>query len=146
MFTVADLPEARLKTMLDELGLLDPLDIDGNTLPALTVQLGQYLPEKLDKDERAVAIIANGENNVLDSAFYSDTNAVMIISGQEDRSDLVNAKLLAYTFNETIVKAGESSDGCVFGLIPTGVQGPFYEESGRVAFEVSTRMLINRQV
>ena len=31
MFTVADLPEARLKTMLNELGLLDPLDRDWET-------------------------------------------------------------------------------------------------------------------
>ncbi len=144
MITISDLPETKLKTFLTELGLLGQLSINGDTFPALNVQLGQYLPESVDANTRSVAVVVSGSNNISTSERYDDVNATIILAGKADRSDLINVKMIAEAFYQTMVDADRDSSGDIMGLVPTGVTGPFYEDSGRVLYEVNTRLLLTR--
>jgi hypothetical protein len=144
MSTVSDLPESKFKTFLSELGLLGQLNIDGQNIPALTVQLGQYIAKSLKKNERCLALIASGSNNVATSNRYDDVNMTVIISSKEDRSDMITAKLIANMFYQTMVDADRDVAGKVMGLTPQGITGPFYDDTGRVAYEVNTRVMLTR--
>jgi hypothetical protein len=144
MVDVTDLAESKLKAYFQTLGLLDELLVDGETLPALTVQLGQYRPAKLSKSERALSIVITGENNTGESGKYADKNVTLIISGQGDRDDSLNAKLIAHHFNETIAASKGGDDACIMGLITQGVSSFEYEDSGRVSYEIQMRVMIGR--
>ena len=144
MITVDDLPETKFETMLGELGLLGALDVGGSTLPALTVQIGQYITQNLSKNERCLALISSGSNNVTTSKRYDDVNMTVVVSGKEDTSDAINVKMIANLFYKAMVDADRSSSGDIIGLIPQGITGPFYDSTGRVSYEVNTRVLLTR--
>jgi hypothetical protein len=144
MTTIADLPETKFEALLSELGLLGPLSIDGGTVPALTVQVGQYITQNLAKNERCLAIMASGSNNVGTSNRYDDTNMTVVISGKEDTADMIVVKMIANTFYQAFVDADRSASGDIMGLVPQGVTGPFYDDTGRVSYEVNTGVLLTR--
>ena len=150
MYDVAELPESKLEALLSTLGLLGSLDIGGAELAPLVVQIAQYNPGAagISSSDRVLAIIASGSNNIDNSFQYDDLNVTIVISSIADRTDAINAKMIAMLTNDTLTDykdaSAASGDGDIFGLIPSGVNGPFYEDNGRVVYEISLSLLINR--
>ena len=150
MYDVAELPESKLEALLSTLGLLGSLDIGGVALAPLVVQIAQYNPgtPSTTSNDRILAIIASGSNNIANSVQYDDLNVTIVISSIADRTDSINAKMIALLISDTLTDYKDASvtpdDGDIFGLIPSGVNGPFYEDGGRVVYEVSLSLLINR--
>lgn len=147
MYDTTDLPEYKMKALLASLGLIENLNIGGSIIDGLKTQLMQYNPAAVDNNKRILAILTSGLNNAGTSHEFSDINVTLVIASLPDRSDAVTAKMIAMHYQDVFSKHIFDTDNSVcngvFGAIPTGVQGPYYEDAGRVVFELSLRLLIN---
>lgn len=141
--TVNDLPELIFKAALQELGLLDAIEIGAQELDPLRVQLLQFRPDDLEANERGLAIICSSNSNPLTAAFYHETNFTLVFCGTKDAADIVNVRMIAEIFNHNITKVLPWGDR-IFGIVSNGVFGPFYEKTGRAAYEINGRLMIQR--
>lgn len=143
--TASDLPEVMLKAKLQRLGLLDPISVDGNVLPALKVQLTRYNNEAqgLAKTDRILCIICSGRGNIQSARYVDTPSFLIVVAGTADEGDAINAKLLATLIESKLVESYQ--DSCdLIGAVPTGVVGPMYDEGGRVIYEINGSLLINK--
>lgn len=150
MFNINDLPESKLEDKLTELQLLGTqLQIGGETLQVLGVQVGYFNPSAFGENQRIASIMCSGQNNVGSSQIYQDYNATISISGIADRSDAITARMIAHHFDKVLREHTPEPNptpgqcGHVFGLVPTGIVGPFFEDTGRPVFEVGLRLMIS---
>lgn len=146
MITTNDLPETKLKDLLTDLGLLSGLTIDGNEIDDPQIQLTQLVTDRAKKDERIICLMCFGLNNAGSSDVYTSNNASLIVTSQEDRSDMINARMIAvHIQNELKTFVADDDTECddIFGITVNGVTGPYYEKDDRVSFELSLTLLIN---
>lgn len=146
MITTNDLPEVKLKNLLSNLGLLSGLTIDGAAIDDPQIQLTQLVTSRAQKNERIICLMCFGLNNSGSSDVYTSHNASFIVTSQEDRGDMINARMIAtYIQNELKTFVADDDTDCddIFGITVNGITGPYYEKDDRVSFELSLTLLIN---
>lgn len=133
-------PEYMLRKMCGELGLLNGLSVDGSAIVDPDIQLGQIIEAKVDNNSRLIGFVANSPEDSTSDIFSEDI-IIIVVMGKADRSDFFAPRVISRTIFNELSKASRSADGTIFGAIPSGAQGPFYHESGRVVYEVPVRLL-----
>ncbi len=141
--TTNDLYETMLESKLQRFGALDPISVDGDIEPAINVQLCKYDSNRVDGDERILSIICTGRTDPLNPNFVDTPMFNIIVAGKRDDTDTATTKLIALAIEQTL--SSEPADSCdIFGVVTNGVQGPLYDETGRVIFEVNGNLSINK--
>ncbi len=142
---LSDLPESKIESALDSMGLINGVVVDGEIVDNFKVQIAHYddTDVGLDEDERMLSIMVNGENNTGLSAQHMDLNCTIYIGGLKNSADMIVTRMVAESFMSAL-RDSDYYDRCgVFEFIPSGVFGPVMSNE-RPVYTLTTRVLLNR--
>lgn len=126
-----DLPEKRFADILDSIGAFAPAF-------GFKKQIGYLDENRLDDNDRAIAILAKSEN-VGNSDHFQDINITLVILSKKTISDGTDTRIIARQIQQQLINT--TSFGTTFGIINQGMTGPTDMDSGRQAVILSFQMM-----